>query len=91
MCIIPLEIVVQVWYNIIKIREAENPRPQKGIFNMNAKYFLKSESHDLLVYKELDFSEALKMATGLAEFIEEPVYIVSVIDGKRFFKIEHIK
>jgi len=57
---------------------------------MIGKYFLKSESRGLLYYAELDFSEALEKAPGLAQFIEEPVYIVSVIDGKQIFKIEYL-
>ncbi len=57
---------------------------------MIAKYFLKSKSHGLLCYAELDLSEALEKAPGLAQFIEEPVYIVNVIDGKLIFKIEYL-
>lgn len=57
---------------------------------MISKYFLKSESHGLLYYAELDFLEALEKAPGLAQFIKEPVYIVDVVDGKRIFKIEYL-
>lgn len=57
---LPLDIVISICYNINKIREAENPRPQKGIKNMTQAEFEKYMNETVKPFCET-ISESFKL------------------------------
>lgn len=71
LCKIHLDISAHICYNINKIREAENPKPQKGNLNMNDVKTLVEKMNNNLFSKYILLNYSADYSIAILEYVSE--------------------